>query len=143
VTHRTLYAPPKVLAYAQITANQNGIGTSATDVTGLSITFTAGQRPVWVEASIALVKLNTAAGDPGVFITDSANNAVKSWNRTMTAGASGEVILRRRLAILTPGTSYTFKVRAQAPTGATFDVRANTDVIPTVLAPAYICAYEE
>jgi hypothetical protein len=137
-------AQPRALAYAQITANQTGIGLSATDSTGLSITFTPGSRPVWVEFQAVSLIQNTSTGQPILFVTDSSNNEViRAVVPSLVAGAStGPVSAKRRLTILTPGTSYTFKVRGQTTAG-TFDLRANVDAIPTVNGPAYLRAYEE
>lgn len=137
-------SPARTLAYAHIVANQNGIGTGVTDVAGLSITLTPGARPVWVEVNLPYVVLNTAAGQPSVYLTDSANNQVVLWANTMAIAAVTNVRMKRRLTFLTPGTPITFKVRAQAPAGATFDVRANVDAIPSVVGgPAWLMAYEE
>lgn len=137
-------APSRTLKVAQIVSNQNGNGTTATDVTGLEVTFIASAKVLWVEARMYTV-LNTAAGTPAVYITDASNNQVALWNETMTVGAASIADPRRRLAgLLTPGTSYTFKVRVQAPTGATFDVRANADGLPAALGgPAFLRVYEE
>lgn len=136
-------AVAKSLAFAQITANQTGFS-SAADVTGLSITITAGNKPIWVEAQIVTVVQQTSSGIPVIFITNDSNQEVTRWTApSMGAGVlSSTVLLRRRLTNLTPGTSYTFKVRASTSAG-TVDVRANTDAIPTVNGPAWIRAYEE
>lgn len=136
-------ATARALAFAQITANQTGFSTAA-DVTGLSITVTAGSKPIWVEAQIVTVVQQASSGAPVIFITNDSNQEVTRWTTpSMAAGvASAPVVLRRRLTILTPGTSYTFKVRASTSAG-TVDVRANTDTIPTVFGPAWIRAYEE
>lgn len=134
----------KRLAHAQITANQTAIGTSATDITGLSVTFTATSRPIWVEFYAVSLIQNASTGQPLVFVTDSSNNEVaRAVVPSLAAGAStGPVLARRRLTSLTPGTSYTFKVRGQTTAG-TFDLRANTDAIPTVNGPAFLTVYEE
>lgn len=134
----------KLVAYAQITSTQTGFGTTTTDVAGLSVTFTAPGEVVWLVTHLPYVKLNTAAGAASLWLADGSNQVVGLWQQTLTIGAITTARHERRLSILTPGASYTFKVRAQAPTSATMDVGATADAIPTgSVGPAYIRVIKE
>jgi hypothetical protein len=107
------------LGYADITANSSSIGTSDTDVTGLTITFTAPSRPVMLEARVSGAQQVGSTGFPQVKLCDSSNTVLDTQGvGSYTAGAfTGALAPRVRLASLTAGTSYTFKVRAATTAG--------------------------
>lgn len=133
-------ALPRVLAHAQITADQATI-TTATDVTGLSVTFTAGSRPVWLEFWAAQWLQFTTSGDAAFIITDTVPNEWGRMSSTKTSGQhGGPVLVRVRLVTLTPGTTYTFKARASASAGS-LTLKAGPE--NSVNGPAYLRAYEE
>jgi hypothetical protein len=65
--------PWGIMGYAQATANQSGI-TTATDVTGLSVTFTAISSRYYKTTIYTFSALqNTAAGFPEFIIADGSN----------------------------------------------------------------------
>lgn len=104
------------LGYAEITAAVTGISTIA-DVTGLTITFTVGVRPVMVEAVFPLVGQVTSTGQPTLFITDGSNvDLSRVQFPSMTAATfDGGRVIKRRLAANTG--AITTKVRAQTTAG--------------------------
>lgn len=101
------------LAFAAATATQAGVGTAATDLTGLTITFTAPSRPVMLEAWIAGAQQVGAAGIPQVQITDSANNiqVIAGAGQQAAGNFTAPIIPWVRLGALVAGNSYTFKCR--------------------------------
>ncbi|MDQ3933424.1 MAG: hypothetical protein M3340_02200 [Actinomycetota bacterium] len=101
---------------AESVVSQSGIS-AVTDVTGLAITFTPERAGVWVEAFCPQLQQQTSTGVVTVSITDAANvTQEKIAAVTLPVGfwgpASGKVPLT-----LTPGTEYTFKVRATTSAG--------------------------
>jgi hypothetical protein len=64
----------RMLAVAQITANQVGVDTSITDITGLSITVTPrGVIPVWVELYLWSIKQVTSNAAILAYIRNGTN----------------------------------------------------------------------
>lgn len=104
------------LAYAAKTANQ-AVTTSVADVTGLSVTFTAGTRPIMLRLFYQPVLFIGLPGEGVSFqITDSSNTVQQSGGPTAGPLKSGVVftcsgMLECRLGSLTNGVSYTYKVR--------------------------------
>jgi hypothetical protein len=94
------------------------IGTSVGDVTGLTVTFTAGSRPILLRALLPLVETGATAGATVQWlITDSANNVQDSGYSCsgpalLGVCRDGATVVEARLGALTNGVSYTFKVRA-------------------------------
>jgi hypothetical protein len=113
------------LGYAQITATQASIST-LTDITGLTIAFTVGTRPVMVEVFIPLYTQVTSSGTPLFFITDSSNNEIaRGGGFTVAAGANaGGVMMSTKLPAGTG--SYTAKARAQTTAGTLTINASNT-----------------
>jgi len=112
------------VGYAEITANQTTTATSEQDVTGLSVTFVAGSRPVVVEFS-GVVRHTTAGQGVGMYITDSAN-VVKAFSWTTIPIANGEMpcVIKARLGNLVAGQTYTYKVRFRSFSAGTATVAA-------------------
>lgn len=91
-----------------------GLTTAEADLAGLSITFTAPNRPVRLELWAYTVQQLTSAGTPLLKITDGAATtayAVALAGSLAINGYSAALLARRRLNTLTPGQSYTFKAR--------------------------------
>lgn len=126
--------PNAELGYAEKTNDQTGMTVEA-DVTGLSITFVAGTKPVWLEAMANVEQLGGAAGLAVLIITD-GSNAVQAKHPVNLASTAFENLNPKRRLTLTPGTSYTFKVRATTSAGtlSIFGAATNT--------PAFIRAVE-
>lgn len=107
-------ASGRELASAVSTTNQTGIST-VTDLTGLTITFTVGARPVVVEAYLPYLFSATLASKPTVTITDE-NNVIKRSATLDLALNSGEpAYVRERISVA--GT-YTRKVRLLRTSGS-------------------------
>ena len=100
------------VASASRTTSQTAIGTSATDLTGLSVTFTAtSTRYYRVSVFIPTVIQDTAAGAPVLQITDSAGTVINSatlsissasyrspmYVVTFESGLSGSITRKARL----------------------------------------------
>lgn len=122
------------LAYAEKTTNVTGIS-SAADVTGLTISFTVGTRPVMVEAVLPLVGQVTSTGQPTVFITASDNSAYSSAQPPSIAatGLYGGFVIKKRFAA--GAGAVTTKVRAQTTAGT-------VSIFSDVTRPSYIQATE-
>ena len=118
------------LGYAQITASQVGI-TAVTDVTGLSVTFTAvaGRRyKITAEGYLASSVIDDVCA---MQITDGSNNQVQS---AQTQGSANATIKAVAHAIVVPGAgSRTYKVRALRAGGT-----GNVTFFAATNAPAFI-----
>lgn len=124
VVENTVSLPRGVVGYAQVTAAQNGIGTAITDLTSLSVTFTAlaGRRyritgfAQWIYAS----------GSPAVGvlrITDGANIQISESNMP---GSAAVFTTWHVQAVVTPSAgSVTYKLRANVNSG-TINVTASS-----------------
>lgn len=115
-----------VLARASATAQQTGI-TSATDITGLSITFTVTNKPVTVRAEVPYAFNDTALGQVQLQITDAANT-ITAVDLQKCATASDPIHLVAEEEITAPGT-YTRKVRiARATASGTITALLNGSI---------------
>jgi hypothetical protein len=109
-------ASGRELAYAESTVQQTGIGAASVDVTGLSITFTVGTRPVVVEAFLPWC-IASADGDSFVVeIQDGAGTAL-TQGAFSSPGAGKADQLRATQRITTPG-AYTRKAAVHRTGGA-------------------------
>lgn len=100
-------------AYAEIVSDFDIPGTEG-DITGLSITIPAGDRPVVVAVYALVQKRNIVLGTPAagsiaLYITDSANTKLQSALGTYTASEIGTLGMRVRLAA--SASARTVKVR--------------------------------
>lgn len=124
------------LAYAEITSDQTGIST-ATDVTGLVISFTVGARPVMVEAFFPLIQQVTSTGQAQLTITSGTTGGTALTQATppsLAANATiGGLVAKYRFAAGTGATAA--RVRAQTTAG-TLTINAISTRKP------YIRAYE-
>ena len=104
------------LAYAQITAEFASSTASAVDVPGLSVSWVAGERPVYLEFS-GLMRCGSSTPLAWARMILGASTLVGVAGTTATGNAS--VHRAVRLTGLTPGTSYTAKLRLDLPGGTT------------------------
>jgi hypothetical protein len=126
------------LDYAEITANQTGIGTSVTDVTGLSITFEApADKDILVVAWFPLIGQVTSTGAPTLYITDGSNTAKsRAQAPSIAAGAfAGGLVVFERIPAGSVSGSVTRKARAHTSAG-TLSIFAASDYRPHIRAYA-------
>lgn len=120
----------KVLAYAEATSVQTGIVPGATDITGLTITFTPDERAldraIVLKAFVPFILNKTAAGIPSLLLTTSANVLVGRVQQSCAINDQRHLgTIEVRLTGLTPGVPVTYKLRGAAAAGATFDSYAD------------------
>jgi hypothetical protein len=120
------------VAYAERTSNQTGI-TVITDLTDLSITWTAVAGRKYLVTGHVLALQNTAAGIPEVRITTGGNAEAGSIAAfTVAAGEFATLTPRARLTGLAAG-SVTYKLRATTTAG-TFTSQASATRVASILA---------
>lgn len=101
--------PWGVMGYAQATAAQNGIGTSFTDVTSCTITFTAAANRRYKITGQVRAFQNTSTGAVQMAITDGSNNSLCSQIYNTAASTWCAPFAS---AIHTPAAgSFTYKLR--------------------------------
>lgn len=137
-TLRTEMGVSSELARAEVTSGTfaNSSASTYADVTGLSITFTVGSKPVDVHVHMPGAYLS-AAGSFWIAIRTSANVVVtaQSQGRAVNIVDSFDIFKH----ITTPGT-YTYKV-SYFPTAGTANIALGTSGIGGLLV-AFIAAYE-
>lgn len=128
-----LYSGSKELAYQESTSNYASQAGN-NDVTGLSISFTAGVRPFAVEIHVPALKCTAGAGTGmSVLITDGSNaTQVQGIHTASTVNTWESYTLKRRFAA--SAGAKTYKAR-QNGANYLFDALAGA-------APYYIQAYE-
>lgn len=115
VVENTKRLPRGVIDRKQATANQSGI-TSITDITGLSITFTAeSDRYYRTTLYIAYYQQETSQNYPVIWITDGSNATKQAYTHLFPASAGGPA----HVVLLETGLSgsITRKARASTPGG--------------------------
>lgn len=127
-TSTTLWTPPwnlpwgHVVAPATVIANQLAIGAAITDLTGLTVTFTAvANRRITVTVLIETLQ-NTSTGTQNVYIRDGASTSLVTYGTTIgIAGFNTYAIF----GILTPAAgSTTYKASLKTSAG-TVDLSAS------------------
>lgn len=107
------------LAYAESFEVQAGLTSAKTDITGLSISFTVGNRPVLVETLLPWVA-GSVSGDTAIIeIRDANTSSSIVTGAASIPGAGKDVQLRATVHVTTPGT-YSYKTslyRNNAGTG--------------------------
>lgn len=111
------------LAYADLTANLTGLtSTAIADLTGLSLSFVAPSRPFYLHGFVYFTQ--TVTGGEGFFyLADSANTQIAfSGMPEASTGlqTSGNIWARLPQSggyAITPGNSYTFKLRYAVNSG--------------------------
>lgn len=126
----TAAVPRGVLGYAQVTADQNGIGTSSTDLTGLSAAVTVlASRRIKITARATLAQQTSA----GIVVGEFKEGAAVLARFQRASLGTGETIVGYASVILTPsGGAHTYKLAAFT-TANTVNMMA-----ATVDGPAFI-----
>ena len=119
-----------VMGYVTKTTDQNGVGTSATDISGLSVTFTAESARLYrVSMNVSKMVQNTNQAYAYLAIADASNNNKAWWQQLVNATeeASGHA------SFLVTGISgsTTYKGRIYT-SNATIDLKASSNQ-PTYL----------
>lgn len=120
------------VAYAEITANQGSI-TTITDVTGLSVTWTAVAGRVY-EVTVQGLMLSSVADDICQLAITNASNTLQSWGAVSTRSPSafGEsVSCTKRVTGLSGSTTWKARAARQAGTG-------NVTLVAAATVPAFI-----
>lgn len=117
--------PRGVLGYAEVTANQTGIGTSDTDLTGLAVTITAGtDRRLRITGHIGV----TVAGV--VTTLRIAESTTQIQARGYGGGGSGAGVTAE--AIITPSAGeHTYKLTLRVAT-------STVDLVASATQPSFI-----
>lgn len=116
-----LNVPGGTLGYSQSVANQAGIGTSATDLTGLSVAVTVGaSRRIRVSAFVN-ISMQTAGARAIIRIQEGAGSLAVAWEDLLV----GHFAPVNVSAVLTPSAgAHTYKVTASVTPGATITSQA-------------------
>lgn len=123
---------------ASTTLSTASANNSFVDITGCSITFTVGSRPVDVIGVIPLATNSVDGQSVSLYISDNAN-AAKAAASVTVSGNAGAGILRAEERIVTPGT-YTRKIRLRnQASGSTSNVAS---AFMTATSVAYISAVQ-
>lgn len=110
-------APWGVVGYVKgASTDQSGIGGAATDITGLSVTWTTVANRLYVVTLNANVQQNTSTGNASVSIANAANVSSLQRTTTLTAGSLASVTVVAPMAGLAAGT-WTSKARASTDAG--------------------------
>jgi hypothetical protein len=105
-----------VVGTAAMSADHNGIGSTVTDINGLSLTFTAvaGRRYV---ASMSFLMYANGAGSPDTFISDASNNTLGRMNTNVAA--AGFVAVTPVISPPFSPSAGSFTVKGRASCGST------------------------
>ena len=122
--------PWGVMGYATKTANQTGIGPTATDITSLTLTFTANTLRVYRTTIWSLVRMNTSAGTPVIQITDGSNVVKTEGDMYVAAGGNFATLM---VSCIETGVSGSTVRKGRAVVAT-----ATMDVIASSTFPAYI-----
>lgn len=111
------------IGYNQVTANQAGVGITATDLTGLTVTVTVGSsRRIRVSASVG-IQQRTSAALPEVNIYEGASRL----QRFPVSVAAEQYEILNPSVVLTPTAgSHTYNLKLVTST-ATVDMLAGAD----------------
>lgn len=129
-------AQRRTLAYTEKIAGQSTTSTSDTDVTGMSLTFIAPANctSVYLRAE-ASPSNNTASSSVIIGITDSSNVVQVDRSTIASASSANEVhtvSLARKITV-TPGTTYTMKLRFRVSAGTGVINQGDVSTRPTIL----------
>lgn len=118
-----LHSSGRELAYAETSVQQTSI-TAIVDITGLSITFTVGSRPVEVELILPWI-LGAADTWAAGTIADNADTGLRVAGTSVRTSTPGNLYVSER--ITTPGV-YTRKGRLQSIAGVSNNSGLSTTV---------------
>lgn len=114
VAYQALSDAAGEIGYAQVTANQLAIGTTNTDLTGLSVTVACdGVTPIFIEGYV-LVSKNTNPGRMVVSIYEGASQLQTAAIYTGIAGGGGSVTIRPGVRLNPSAGDHTYKLVAGA-----------------------------
>ena len=102
------------VGYAQATGMQTTTGTALVDVTGLTVTFVAGTRPLSFSLETELTN-SVAAGETKAYIV--LDGTVIGWISEPAAAMKWRQHSRTVRKSLTPGTTHTVKVQLACTSG--------------------------
>lgn len=112
------------------TSDQTGIGSSSTDITGLSVTFTADSSRLYLVILQVNVRQVTSGGTATVEITDGSNNVKQNGLATL---ATDDYITLTLIELLTSASgSVTRKGRAKTDAG-TLTIAANATSVARLI----------
>lgn len=113
------------LAYAQSTTTFSITSGTPVDVTGLTITFTPGERPIKLEFG-GLIRINTTPGEGIVRIMDGSTTVKEAHFTSPNSSYFTEAYTSIRKSGLTAGTSKTYKIQAlESSSLNAFDIVGN------------------
>lgn len=103
--------------YAERTTTQTGIGSSPTDITSLSVTFTAVTTRFYKFTAAADISQVTSPGTAFVNVTDSSNVEQRKVIAFTTLGAASETCAATSFQLTGLSGSVTYKMRASTTAG--------------------------
>lgn len=107
-----------LITSASRTSNVTGIGTTITDVTGLSVTWTAvAGATYWVFAKFFVGNVTTATTTTG-YLTDSANTVVDTGAYVTRSANDSQIMVYQTFITPSAGTQ-TYKARLKSSAGST------------------------
>lgn len=113
--------PWGIVARSQRTSNQAGIGTTTTDLTDLSVTFTAISTRIYRTTIYAIVQQDTTGGLIFIRLADGSNTQKQQWMMNSSAWAYYTACLQLTETGLSGST--TRKARGDTQT-STFSIQA-------------------
>lgn len=123
---------PKRLALASSTVQQTGLSTPATDLTGLSVSFTVTDYPVEVELYCPWIVMTGSGGGGWIIISDLSNNATAHALWSVYVTTLYTMCIAKEL-ITVPG-SYSRKGRIERVSGTgTIDFGANLNTVVSTI----------
>ena len=118
------FLPQGVVAYAEVTANQTGFTSTASDITSLTATWTAvAGRRYRITGHLGCAQQNTSGGFWNLQITDASNTIQALAPHSLAVGEQAPITA---FEVVVPGAgSITRKLRARTSAG-TGDVLASS-----------------
>lgn len=98
------------VGYAQSTTAFNTTSTSAVDVTGLTVTFVAGNRPLRIDFN-AEMRCSSATGIVVAYLTLDGTTLAGAGINTVPANIPQQIARSARIPAQTPGTTHVAKIR--------------------------------
>ena len=125
-------APWGVQGVATASSNQTSIGASTTDVTSLTVTWTAvANRRYKTTVIIPTFSQATSKAYVTLYIADSSNNVKQSGNQVIAAGDDGQLNMFVVESSISAG-SATRKARISTTAGSGV-ITGNASVVPTIV----------
>jgi hypothetical protein len=103
------------IGYAEVTANQTGLGVGPTDLTSLTVTVTAGSSRRLVVRGYARITQQTSPSNSEVLIRDGSGTQLNKSTITM---ASASIAMHHPAVVVTPSSgSNTYKLSCSVAAG--------------------------